>query len=192
MICQDLILFLWILLCHFGIIIENYFVHSCVLYRFPSAPERKTKWIEATGRGDNWFPQTYSVICSRHFTEDNFLAIKDRRRLMDSAVPTIYLPVLNPNPSPSPSAKIPQPNVAVKEEILEEPQKQSKRIPPLPTSPSEYESPTEKRLCRRIMELTNSVRLKNIKLKKYRDSNRRLKRIVQSLKSRIAEMEKSD
>lgn len=98
----------------------------------------------------------------------------------------------NPNPSPSPSAKIPQPKVAIKGEILEEPQQEAKRIPPLPTSPSEYEGPTEKRLCRRIMELTNSVRLKNIKLKKYRDSNRRLKRIVQSLKSRIAEMEKSD
>lgn len=54
----------------------------------------KAKWIDATQRGEEWLPTKNSVICSRHFTKDNFCAMKNRRRLMDSAIPTLSLPVL--------------------------------------------------------------------------------------------------
>lgn len=61
--------------------------------RFPKCPERKKKWIDATCR-EEWYPTNNSVVCSRHFTDDNFHIMKNRRRLMDSAVPTLYLPIL--------------------------------------------------------------------------------------------------
>ncbi|CAK1581793.1 unnamed protein product [Parnassius mnemosyne] len=63
-------------------------------------------WIDATCRGDGWFPTKNSVLCSRHFTEDNLHIMKKRRRLLDSAIPSLYLPVLAPIPTIGSSADI--------------------------------------------------------------------------------------
>ena len=35
-------------------------------YRFPSDPERKSKWIAAVRR-ENWTPNEHTWICSQHF-----------------------------------------------------------------------------------------------------------------------------
>ncbi|CAH0728570.1 unnamed protein product, partial [Brenthis ino] len=64
-------------------------------HRFPTCPNIKQKWINATKRDGNWFPGTNHVICSRHFTEDCFRVISGNRRfLFETAVPTLMLPCL--------------------------------------------------------------------------------------------------
>lgn len=49
-------------------------------------PDRKEKWIEATGR-QNWFPAKTSTICSDHFVEQDFLIKSGKKYLADTAVP---------------------------------------------------------------------------------------------------------
>nr|XP_053611377.1 THAP domain-containing protein 2-like isoform X1 [Plodia interpunctella] len=64
-------------------------------HRFPNCPNLKQQWINATKRGDNWFPGKTHVICSRHFTDDCFRPTSGNRRfLFDTAVPTQMLPSL--------------------------------------------------------------------------------------------------
>lgn len=50
------------------------------------------KWVTATNR-KNFKPNKYSVLCSRHFTEDDYhmkLPNTVRRRLKNNAIPTIF------------------------------------------------------------------------------------------------------
>ncbi|KAL4712432.1 hypothetical protein ACJJTC_007448 [Scirpophaga incertulas] len=66
----------------------------------------KEKWLEVTRRGD-WFPSKFSVVCSRHFTDDCFVATKCRRRLLDRAIPPPFSPILansNANEASSPTS----------------------------------------------------------------------------------------
>lgn len=63
------------------------------------------------------------------------------------------------------------------------PEKQRSLSPAIATTPSAYDSPVKKLLCRRILELNNVVKTKNKKLRKLRDANRRLKRKIISLAS---------
>lgn len=72
------------------------------------------------------------------------------------------------------------------------PEKKRTLSPALPTTPSAYESPLKKRLCRRIIELRNVVQTKNKQLRKVRDLNRRLKRKIISLSSLLSELEKKN
>lgn len=62
-------------------------------FRYPRDANIKEKWINATRR-DNWMPSKHSVICSRHLSEDCFIYMKNRRRLLKSAIPTLFLPLL--------------------------------------------------------------------------------------------------
>ncbi|XP_050515850.1 THAP domain-containing protein 2 isoform X3 [Diabrotica virgifera virgifera] len=60
-------------------------------HRFPKDPEHRKKWITFVNRGA-WVPTTYSVLCSKHFSE-KYIDRTSRSfvRLRDNAVPTIDL-----------------------------------------------------------------------------------------------------
>ncbi|XP_047993957.1 uncharacterized protein LOC125232365 isoform X2 [Leguminivora glycinivorella] len=227
---------------------STYKKDGITFHRFPKSPLTKSKWIDATHRGESWFPSKTSVICSRHFTADCFHQItnnRKRRRLLDSAVPTLYLPILASAPAEvdieyAVEADIPEQSDAhvdtapsinkddftgqhfktavavliqetVKDEegtsskqnddhtlqaskmktspqqenvMLQAPTRKTCQIYD-PDTPSAYDTPVEKRLCRRIIELKGKVKEKNLQLRKLRDSNRRLKRQIISLKSRM-------
>lgn len=60
-------------------------------YSFPKCSKMKQKWIEATGRDNNWFPRQHSAICSSHFEDQSFLPSVKSRRLFATAVPTLKL-----------------------------------------------------------------------------------------------------
>ena len=54
-------------------------------YRFPTDPERKSKWVSAVSRKD-WEPTEYSWICSEHFVSGT----KSNNPLAPNYVPTIF------------------------------------------------------------------------------------------------------
>lgn len=62
---------------------------SC--FSFPKKPNIKEKWIDATGKGPDWFPVKRSVLCSEHFEEKCFQLLDKSRRLFDWAVPTLKI-----------------------------------------------------------------------------------------------------
>ncbi|CAB3230206.1 unnamed protein product [Arctia plantaginis] len=139
--------------------------------------------------------------------------MKNRRRLLDSAVPSLYLPILGPGPTIDASAaknsEIPVagtsseeviagsplkdtkdlPTAKTQSDCLDTPTKQNRKCSPIDVTPSAYGTLVNKRLCRRIIELTNAVKTKNKKIKKLSDANRRLKRKFDSLKSLLVESE---
>uniref|UniRef100_A0A8C9VBQ5 THAP-type domain-containing protein n=1 Tax=Scleropages formosus TaxID=113540 RepID=A0A8C9VBQ5_SCLFO len=60
--------------------------------RFPiHNPRRLAKWERAVRR-ENWVPNKYSFLCSKHFAPDCFLLRCDdqHRQLKASAVPTVF------------------------------------------------------------------------------------------------------
>ena len=61
-------------------------------YRFPSDPERKSKWVSAVSR-ENWEPTEYSWICSEHFVSGS----KSNNPLAPNFVPTIFKHVNSPS-----------------------------------------------------------------------------------------------
>ncbi|CAK1588572.1 unnamed protein product [Parnassius mnemosyne] len=73
---------------------SGYKKDGITFHRFPKIPELKEKWIDKVNR-ENWFPTKYSAVCSRHFTPDCFEYLKERRRLFSSAIPTLFLPILD-------------------------------------------------------------------------------------------------
>ncbi|CAH0729583.1 unnamed protein product, partial [Brenthis ino] len=58
--------------------------------------------------------------------------------------------------------------------------------------PSNYSTPSERRLYRAVIDLTQKVKKKNVALKRLRDANRMLKRKVQSLRKLLGELEKNN
>lgn len=58
---------------------------------FPTGPNLKKKWMDATGRKSDWFPTKNSTICSVHFEPKCFHPTSKIRRLFDWAVPTLRL-----------------------------------------------------------------------------------------------------
>ncbi|CAG4990747.1 unnamed protein product [Parnassius apollo] len=141
--------------------------------------------------------------------------MKNRRRLLDSAIPSLFLPVLAPVPTISASADIAAKNTEIpvagtsfkktiagsprkdanntptpknQNHCLETPTKQKRKFSPIPDTPSAFDTPVKKHLCRRIIELNNVVNKKDKKIKKLSDSNRRLKRQIVSLKSLLAKL----
>ncbi|XP_063540038.1 THAP domain-containing protein 1 B-like [Cydia strobilella] len=204
---------------------SKYKTDGITFHRFPKNPAIKSKWIDATYRGELWFPCNTSVICSRHFTADNFHQVtSQRRRLMSSAVPTLYLPVLidditQQHNNSAVAVKIPlniicvcdihdegtskkedhgstlQESVLIitsqQQNTVSETATRKRKLSQIrdPDTPSAYDTTVNKQLCRRIMELKSIVNEKNVKLRKLRDSNRRLKREIISLKFHLGEIE---
>lgn len=50
-------------------------------FRFPKEPSIKEQWIDVTGR-ENWFPTKSSAICSKHFSENDFIIKKSGNRYL--------------------------------------------------------------------------------------------------------------
>lgn len=56
-------------------------------FRFPNEPRLKEQWIDATGRTD-WMPTKTSTICSKHFSEKDYVPKKSGHRYLKSeAIP---------------------------------------------------------------------------------------------------------
>lgn len=56
-------------------------------FRFPKEPNAREQWIDVTGR-ENWMPTKTSTICSKHFTENDFIIKKSGYRyLKPGAIP---------------------------------------------------------------------------------------------------------
>lgn len=53
-------------------------------------PAILAKWIQFTGRGNNWTPTRWSSICSRHFDSSDFREYLSRKCLKKTAIPTIH------------------------------------------------------------------------------------------------------
>ena len=60
-------------------------------YRFPSDPEKRSKWVAAV-RHDNWSPTEHSWICSEHFVSN----VKSNNPLAPNYIPTIFQHVKTP------------------------------------------------------------------------------------------------
>lgn len=61
-----------------------------IIYRFPSEPGLRSRWIAATGR-ENFIPSKRAQLCSKHFREEDM----DRTslcyvRIREGAVPSIF------------------------------------------------------------------------------------------------------
>lgn len=56
-------------------------------FRFPKEPNLIEQWIDATGR-ENWMPTKTSTICSKHFTEKDYVpTVSGPKYLKFGAVP---------------------------------------------------------------------------------------------------------
>ncbi|CAG5055811.1 unnamed protein product [Parnassius apollo] len=161
--------------------------NGITFHRFPKHPNLKEKWINATRR-ENWFPSVYSVICSRHFEEDCFINMKNSRRLLSSAVPTLCLPILTNNGEPKNIPDNPGPSVSSSN--IWTLSAASKRKSICSESPSNYNTPITKRLCRRIIELREKVIHKNRQIKNLREKTSYLRKKITSLESKLKDLEK--
>nr|XP_053611378.1 THAP domain-containing protein 2-like isoform X2 [Plodia interpunctella] len=158
-------------------------------HRFPNCPNLKQQWINATKRGDNWFPGKTHVICSRHFTDDCFRPTSGNRRfLFDTAVPTQMLPSLKGDQNVlvlvSTSKKKPEATI---QDICINPKNSEETLYHISSTCS---TPRERRLYRTVVDLSLKVKKKNAILKRLRDSNRLLKRKVNLLKQQLGELGK--
>ncbi|XP_047522728.1 uncharacterized protein LOC125061366 isoform X3 [Pieris napi] len=61
-------------------------LHEITFHLFPSNPEIKIKWLEATGR-NNWHPTKFSRICSLHFNGASFVYKGKKVQLKPYSVP---------------------------------------------------------------------------------------------------------
>ncbi|XP_031176863.1 THAP domain-containing protein 1-like isoform X2 [Sander lucioperca] len=75
----------------FGCKLRQYQGCSLSFFRFPLSDRRRLKQWVINVRRHNWTPTPASRLCSMHFEEDQFFIDNMcRRRLKDTAVPTIF------------------------------------------------------------------------------------------------------
>ncbi|XP_078124860.1 THAP domain-containing protein 1-like isoform X2 [Sander vitreus] len=75
----------------FGCKLRQYQGCSISFFRFPLSDRRRLKQWVINVRRHNWTPTPASRLCSMHFEEDQFFIDNMcRRRLKDTAVPTIF------------------------------------------------------------------------------------------------------
>lgn len=64
-------------------------------HRFPRDPERRLKWLDAIPNVGHLDPDTINYetarLCSKHFHRDSFIVTDNKRELLPSAVPTIFV-----------------------------------------------------------------------------------------------------
>ncbi|CAN7947485.1 unnamed protein product, partial [Ixodes pacificus] len=65
-------------------------------HEIPSKPELRATWLkkisrQGTSKGTEWVPSSRAVICSLHFTEQDFKQGAKRRMLLSEAVPSVFL-----------------------------------------------------------------------------------------------------
>jgi len=70
---------------------KHYAANNIAFFHFPSNPEVREVWRIRTGRPQNWKPTKNSVICSKHFRENQISRVR-RSILAKSAVPTLDIP----------------------------------------------------------------------------------------------------
>lgn len=85
-----------------------------------------------------------------------------------------------PSPSSSQDATLSSTNKNQTEPALETASRKRKLSLDINTL-SQFNSPTKQRLCRRVIELENTIKIKDQKIKKIRDSNRFMKKRIQKL-----------
>jgi hypothetical protein len=62
------------------------------IFRFPKDPDRRKDWIHKIRR-ENWSPTENTVLCSKHFAQDDFEAPAEHRKKRDlkrTATPSIF------------------------------------------------------------------------------------------------------
>lgn len=91
-----------------------------------------------------------------------------------------------PSSSPSHDATLSSPNKSQTEPGLGTP---TTKFHAVPNVPAAFHSMTRNGLYRRIMELKNTIQIKNKLIKKVRDSNRFMKKRINSLKSSLEQAE---
>ena len=64
-------------------------VDGISFHKFPENEKLKRAWISRLRR-ENWVPSSTSYVCSRHFNESDFKVTEKRRRLLATAVPSLY------------------------------------------------------------------------------------------------------
>lgn len=89
------------------------------LYKFPSDPRIREKWVKQVKRTRaKWNATKHSVLCSDHFTEDCFevdstiaatFGLSKKRRLKPDAVPSIFHRPSLADDMPCSSASLSQP-----------------------------------------------------------------------------------
>ncbi|XP_047984915.1 THAP domain-containing protein 1-like [Leguminivora glycinivorella] len=163
---------------------SNFKKDGITFHRFPKNPEIKEKWMDITKR-ENWFPTEFSVVCSRHFTEDCFYTVKDRRRLFKTAIPTQHLPLVfdesgaderapeNSSPNPSSSSQFEPKSTAMTTK---------RKSVDHDTLSQLNEVTTKKRLIRRILDLKKLLTEKNETIKVLQGKVRYYKKRAESLK----------
>lgn len=61
-----------------------------IFFRFPLKNEELTKRWLANMRRDKWKPTAHSYICSSHFEDKYMYATNNQKRLLASAIPTLF------------------------------------------------------------------------------------------------------
>lgn len=56
-------------------------------FRFPRDPYKRKVWLAGLGLL-NWEPPETAIVCSYHFTEDDFVNCTTKRYLKETAIPT--------------------------------------------------------------------------------------------------------
>lgn len=75
---------------YFSLIFLTFFSN----YRFPRHEQRRSVWINNM-KILNWQPTANDRLCSKHFQENCFYKAGDKTRLLDDAVPTIFIDLPN-------------------------------------------------------------------------------------------------
>ncbi|KAL4716348.1 hypothetical protein ACJJTC_006710 [Scirpophaga incertulas] len=70
-------------------------ISGITFHSFPSDPEIRIKWIDATGR-ENWQPKHSSKLCSIHFDPDTFINMEKLTHLKRLPIPTKFIKVKAP------------------------------------------------------------------------------------------------
>ncbi|CAG4927343.1 unnamed protein product [Colias eurytheme] len=149
---------------------------NVTFHLFPKYAMFQHVWIQACGNRTYWTPKPTSTICSEHFDTTCFIKLSNnRRRLKQDAVPTLKLPkepeTFAPkiikveslgNSSPSQT------------QVFINTQDQTHMVPPENCYPQLTDSPIN-------AKLKNTIRMKNIKIK-------RLQAQIRYLKQKYAEM----
>ncbi|KAL4720758.1 hypothetical protein ACJJTC_004998 [Scirpophaga incertulas] len=158
-------------------------ISGITFHSFPSDPEIRIKWIDATGR-ENWQPKHSSKLCSIHFDPDTFINMEKLTHLKSKlAIPTKFIKICEFGDflSAEPSTRRSSENI-FKRKAFEVSQNVPPAIPELKFSP--YSTTIREQLAKQ-KEISAS-RLK--KLRAVRISRRRLVKKVSALEDIIAEL----
>ena len=88
-------------------------------HKFPTELRQRLRWTKSLNRGENWQPSRHSLVCSQHFTPEDFEPMGEfsiRIKLKKTAVPSIFPTEPGPGSSKVRKMKIP----VLKDEFMPE------------------------------------------------------------------------